>query len=131
MKISDKLFNTIEEVLDAGDFYEIYEEDGEKRISFSGYIYTEGEPGTNEEGEEDESLCYRVVEYSDGMDFSLEEYLSIDEDARSHAYDIRGNDYIGDVTEEDAFEIANNWFGTDVKINRVELTMDTPVGYYV
>lgn len=126
------MFNTIEDVLNAGDFYEIYEENGEKRITFGGYIYTEGEPGTDENGEEDENLCYRVVEYSDGLDFSLKEYLAMSQEDYDYAYDIRGNDYIGDVTEEDAFETANNWFGKGVKINRVEkITMDTPVGYYV
>ena len=131
MDVNNKLFNTIEEVLNAGDFYEIYEQNGEKRIVFCGYIYTEGEPGTDENGEFDESLCYRVVEYSSGMDFLLEEYLAMDDEARDYAYDIRGNDYIGDVTEGDAFEIANSWFGKDVKISKVEPTINMPVGYYV
>lgn len=126
------LFKTIDEVLDAGDFYTIYEEDGEKRIAFHGYIYTNGEPGTDEDGEEDETLTYRVVDYSDGMDFSLEEYLSMSDADRNYAYDIRGCDYIDDVTEEEAFETANNWFGKNAKVTRAtELTMDTPVGNYV
>jgi len=127
------LFKTIDEVLNAGDFYSIYEQDGKKRIAFSGYIYTNGDPGYNEHGEEDKTLTYRVVEYSDGMDFSLEEYLAMSEEDFDGAYDVRGNDYIGDVTEEEAFEIANNWYGRFVKITKMEdeLTMDTPVGYYV
>lgn len=127
-----RLFNTIEEVLDAGDFYVIYEENGEKRIAFTGYVYTNGDPGYRN-GELDETLCYRIVEYSDGMDFSLEEYLAMSQEDYDHAYDVRGNDYIGDATEEEAFETANNWFGKDVKINRAteKITMNTPVGYYV
>lgn len=130
--MEERLFNTIEKALDK-DFYEIYEDDGEKRIIFCGYVYTNGEPGTDENGEFDETLTYRIVEYSGDMDFSLEEYLHMSEQERDYAYDIRGNDYIGDVTEEEAFEAVNNWFGKNVKVTRLteKLTMDTPVGYYV
>lgn len=122
------LFNTVEEALDK-EFYEIHEENGEKRIAFCGYIYTEGEPGYRD-GKEDENLCYRIVEYSGGMDFSLKEYLENDK-LFEEAFEVRGNDFIGDVTEEEALEAANNWFGEGVEIIRTELTMDTPVGYYV
>lgn len=126
------LFKTIDEVLDAGDFYAIYEEDGEKRIAFCGYIYTNGDPGTDKNGEVDETLIYRVVEYSGGMDFSLEEYLNMSQEDFDYAYDVRGNDYIGDYNEADALEIANNWFGENEKVTKaMELTMDTPVGNYV
>ena len=132
MKKSEKMFNTIDEVLNAGDFFKIYEYKGEKRISFGGYIYTEGQEGINDDGEEDIDWCYRIVEYSDGMDFSLEEYLSMTEEEHDHAYDVRGNDYIGDATEEMALEAANNWFGEGVTFSRTwNLTMDMPVGYYV
>jgi len=129
--MKENLFNTIEEALDK-DFYEIYEENGEKRIVFSGYIYTNGEPGTDENGEYDETLCYRIVDYSSGLDFSLRDYLE-NEELFEEAYEVRGNDYIGDATEEEAFDAVNNWFGKNVKVTRLteKLTMDAPVGYYV
>ena len=125
------LFKTIDEVLGSGDFFEIYEQDGEKWISFSGYIYTEGEPGTDENGEYDENLIYRVVEYGGGMDFPLEEYLNMSQDDRDYAYDIRDNDYIGDVDEAEALETANNWYGVGIEIKKSPgLTMDIPIGKY-
>ena len=126
------MFKTIDEVLNVGDFFEIYlDKNGSKRIAFSGYIYTEGEPGTDEDGEFDDTLIYRVVEYSSGMNFPLEKYLAMTEEERSHVYDIRGNDYIGDYNEEDALDAANNWYGVGVEIKKAsELTMDIPEGYY-
>ena len=128
------MFKTIDEVLEAGkhDFFEIYlDNKGTKWIAFSGYIYTEGEPGTDENGEFDDTLIYRVVEYSSGMNFPLEKYLAMTEEDRSYAYDVRGNDYIGDYNEEDALKAANNWFGVGVEFQKSpELTMDIPVGRY-
>ena len=130
------LFNSIDELFEdrdcSNDFFEIYEnENGEKVILFSGYIYTTGEPGTNENGEWDDTLTFRDVEYSSGMEFLLKDYLG-KENLYEEAYEVRGNDYIGDITEEDALIIANNWFGTNTEVKKIsEITMDTPCGYYV
>ena len=130
-----KLFNTIEELFGADsdcskEFYEIYEENGKKYIRFSGYVYTIGEGGYRD-GKYDESLTCRVVNYSSGMEFPLAEYLTNPEKIKEEAYEVRGNDYIGDVTEEEALEEANNWFGNAEVQKNVPLSLDTPVGYYI
>ena len=57
------LFGTVDEILEK-DFFQIYEDSGIKMISFSGYIYTNGESGYDENGKENNEYCYRIVEES-------------------------------------------------------------------
>ena len=124
------IFRTEEDFLDR-EFFEIYEENNEKRIRFSGYIYTNGEPGYNSNSELDEAFCHRIVEYTGGMDFSLKDYLDNNK-LYEEAYEIRGNDYISDATREEAIHAANNWFGDGIEIKTIpQLTMETPNGCYV
>ena len=125
-----KLFNTIEELFGADsdcskDFYEIYEENGEKHIRFSGYVYTNGEAGYRF-GKRDESLVYRIVTY-DGMAFTLAEYLTNPEKMYNDAYEVRGCDYIKDASEEEALEEANNWFGSAEVQKNYDITNIYPV----
>ena len=46
---------------DSCDFYQIYEEKGTKMVRLFGYFYTNGEPGVDENGEENAAYSYRSI----------------------------------------------------------------------
>lgn len=142
-----KLFDTIEDALEK-DFIRVYDENGQRMLQFFGYVYDSESPGINKDGKEEESLRYRIVEYS-GMEMPLDEYLSMEtylaqccdkkgsvEEffAESSAYDHyaeMAKQYITDADEVTALECSNRWFGWNVRVTRIPgITAELPCGYF-
>ena len=140
-------FQNIEDALEK-DFIRVYDEDGQRMVRFFGYIYDSESTGYDADGKEVVDQRYRIVEYS-GMEVPLEEYLSLEgylaqccekkeplEEffAESSAYDYyaeMAKQYTRNADANTALDVANRWFGWDVRVTRIPgISADLPCGYY-
>lgn len=115
------------------EYYRIDEDsfNNEKYIVLLGYFYDVGEPGYNENGNEDENYTSRDVSYV--IEFPLQEFIDrfvngnedlVDSDEYLHR-----KEYIEDVTPEYAVNVMNE--STAKPLSMRTLTINTPCGYYV
>jgi len=122
-----KLFQNIAEVLDV-DFFRIVEENGAKRIIFSGYVYGADSEGYDGDGSVRPDFTYRILEYS-GAEASLDEFLAGKVQYDSLIGPVK--QYVEDTNEEGALYAAEHWFGINIQANKCDaITAGLPCGFY-
>lgn len=106
------------------DFYDIYEEDGEKYIQVLGYYYYVGDSVTENEDE-----IYRCNEYS-GFIVPLSEFISDDFDYDTYQSGLKQHIY--DMTEDKTDKHLLSDMRDRLEVPYDNLAMDIPCGsYYV
>ena len=108
--------------------YEVYTEDGVKKVHIGVYVYCAG----------CDILCYdgdktwRQVE--EDMTLSMADVLGLIQKGENlygtEEYESRDTDYISDLTEEEARAVFREMLDTYPYLDMKDLTMDTPDGTY-
>ncbi len=120
------------------EYFTIEGEGKDKEIHFFGYFYDEGNPGYNDDGEEDDNYTSRSVEYS-GFIYGLKEFIDIRDEKGKNirnwitetASELK--QYEGDMTPDGAVKSMNEFYGEEgfKELALEDITMDTPAGNYV
>ena len=105
-------------------FFIVSDTYGEKVIYITGNIFFN-------DGVADEPDCYRIYEWC-GMEFSLTELQQLIEDDNFFEYIYERVDYIGNLTEEEAYESCRRYYSGEpsVQLHIFDVTKDTPCGNY-